>query len=120
MNGKRIGDHAEHIACQFLQTHGLELVSRNYRCRRGEIDLIMRDGDSVVFVEVRYRKHSNYGRAAETVSPSKQARIIYCARHFLSRQRTWNQPARFDVVCIDGEQEKARIEWLHDAFRPPA
>ena len=116
MNRKAMGDHAEQLACAFLQQQGLQLLIRNYRCRRGEIDLIMRDGDSLVFVEVRYRHRTAFGTAAETVSTSKQARIIHCAKCYLTQQRAWNEPARFDVVCIEGSAQRRRTEWLPNAF----
>ena len=70
------GTGAEDLACAYLQQNGLRLLARNYRCRSGEIDLIMRDGEYLVFVEVRYRKREAFGSAAETVSSSKRARII--------------------------------------------
>jgi putative endonuclease len=116
MNRKVTGDYAERLACGFLQRHGLQLLTRNYRCRRGEIDIVMRDGDSLVFVEVRYRHRTAFGTAAETVSASKQARIIHCANCYLAQYRAWNEPARFDVVCIEGGSPQRHIEWLKDAF----
>ena len=116
MNRKATGDYAEQLACGYLQRHGLQLLTRNYRCRRGEIDIVMRDGDSLVFVEVRYRHRTAFGTAAETVSTSKQARIIHCANCYLARYRAWNEPARFDVVCIEGGASQRRIEWLQNAF----
>ena len=114
---KAAGDRAERIACRFLENHGLALLTRNFRCRRGEIDLIMRDDDSLVFVEVRYRQQNHFGYAAETVSRTKQGRIIHCARYYLNQTRAWNEPARFDVVSIEGNPENIHIEWLRDAFR---
>jgi putative endonuclease len=116
MNRKTTGNHAEQLACGFLQRKGLQLLARNYRCRRGEIDIIMRDGDSLVFVEVRYRQRTAFGTAAETVSTIKQARIIHCANCYLTQHRAWNEPARFDVVCIEGGPQQRRIEWLQNAF----
>ena len=73
------GTGAEDLACAYLQKSGLRLLARNYRCRRGEIDLIMQDGEYLVFVEVRYRKNDAFGSAAETVSSAKRARIITTA-----------------------------------------
>ena len=67
MNRKATGDYAEQLACGYLQRHGLQLLTRNYRCRRGEIDIVMRDGDSLVFVEVRYRHRTAFGTAADAV-----------------------------------------------------
>jgi putative endonuclease len=116
MNRKTTGDHAEQLACSFLQQQGLHLITRNYRCRRGEIDLIMRHGDSLVFVEVRYRRRSAFGTPAETVSSGKQAHIIHCANCYLTQKRAWNEPARFDVVCVAGSLQPRRIEWLQNAF----
>jgi len=112
-----IGNRAETLACNYLQHHGLTLVTRNFHCRRGEIDLIMRDHDSLVFVEVRYRRQTRYGHAAETVVRSKQVRIIYCAQYYMHCHQTWNDVARFDVISIEGEPEDPAISWLKDAFR---
>lgn len=113
---KTLGDLAEHSACRFLRRHGLDFITANYRCKRGEIDLVMRDGDSLVFVEVRYRRRADFGHAAETVSRSKRARIVHCASCYLSRHRAWNEAVRFDVVCIEGSTDEAQIEWLKNAF----
>lgn len=117
MNRKLIGDRAETLACNYLQHHGLTLVERNFHCRRGEIDLIMRDHNSLVFVEVRYRRQIHYGHAAETVVRNKQVRIIYCAQYYMHCHHTWNDVARFDVVSIEGEPANPAINWLKDAFR---
>jgi putative endonuclease len=117
MNCRRIGAHAESLACRYLERHGLSLLQRNFRCARGEIDLVMQDGDSLVFVEVRYRKHTHYGRAAETVSQTKQSRIIHCARYYMKLNHSWNATVRFDVVAIDGGAHDLNIKWHIDAFR---
>ena len=117
MNRKAIGDHAERHACRYLQRHGLTLLQRNFRCRGGEIDLVMRHGDSLVFVEVRYRRRTGFGRAVETVSVFKQRRIIHCAQFYLNRHRCWNTAVRFDVIGIEGENDRLRIDWIADAFR---
>jgi putative endonuclease len=77
----------------------------------------MKDNDSLVFVEVRYRQQNHFGHAAETVSRAKQRRIIHCARVYLHRNRAWNEAARFDVVSVEGNPENIHIEWLRDAFR---
>lgn len=104
------GAAAEELAAQHLAKHGLRLVERNFRVRGGEIDLICRDGSSVVFVEVRLRRRSDYGGAAASITAAKQARIIMAARHWLARHGEC--PCRFDCVLLDGEH----IEWLRDAF----
>ena len=117
MNRKIIGDRAESLACSFLQQRGMLLLQRNFNCRQGEIDLVMRDGDSLVFVEVRYRKSAQFGRAAETVTRLKRSRIIHCAQYYLQRYKSWNRPARFDVVSIEGKADDPQITWLKNAFQ---
>ena len=112
---KETGDAAEALALQHLQRAGLRLIARNYRTPGrggGEIDLIMRAPDGTcVFVEVRQRASTRHGGAAASVSATKQRRIVFAARHFLSRLTSW-PPCRFDVVALDGGQ----IEWLQGAF----
>ena len=110
------GASAEDFACAYLERNGLRLLARNFRCRRGEIDLIMQDSEYLVFVEVRYRKHDAFGSAAETVSYAKRTRIITTASYFLQRQRS-ETPCRFDVVAIGGSKPPHRIEWIRDAFQ---
>jgi len=117
MNRKAIGDIAEQRACEYLQRQGLKLLRRNFRCRGGEIDLIMQHGDSLVFIEVRYRRHTAFGRAAETVSSLKQNRIIRCAQFYINRFQCWNSAARFDVVSLEGDRNQLQIDWIADAFR---
>lgn len=104
------GREAETQAAAYLLVRGLRLVSRNFRVRGGEIDLIMRDGETVVFVEVRQRSRSDFGGAGASITASKQRRIVLAARHWLARRG--DCACRFDCVLIDGE----RLEWLRDAF----
>ena len=120
MNRKSIGDKAEAQACHYLQTRGLQLLARNFRCRGGEIDLVMQHADSLVFVEVRYRRCNDYGAAAETVSRNKQRRVVHCAKVYLQRHDSWNMAVRFDVVSIAGNGGPECIEWISDAFRADA
>jgi putative endonuclease len=112
---KQAGDAAEDAALLHLQQAGLRLLERNYRTPGrggGEIDLIMRAPDAtVVFVEVRQRKSASHGGAAASVSPVKQRRIVFAARHYLMYLREL-PPCRFDVVLL----EQGRIEWLRAAF----
>ncbi|KPK57686.1 MAG: hypothetical protein AMJ59_18265 [Gammaproteobacteria bacterium SG8_31] len=114
------GQRAEEWAHQFLTQQGLELVTRNFRCRRGEIDLIMRHGQHLVFVEVRYRKTSRYGSAAETVDSRKRARLIRCAEYFLTCFPSLARfPARFDVVTLAPDASGAvsfDTGWIPNAF----
>jgi len=108
------GAGAESLACAHLESAGLQLLQRNYRCARGEIDLIMQEGDTLVFVEVRFRKSSRFGSAAESVTTQKRARIEAAAAHFLTAVAARN-PCRFDVVAINGQPPQ--VDWLRDAFR---
>lgn len=113
------GREAEECAYRFLKLQGLHLVARNFRCRTGEIDLIMRHDRQLVFVEVRYRNSDMFGSAAESVDARKQARLIRCAEYFLQRSRSLaTLPARFDVVTLapSGNRGKLRANWIRNAF----
>lgn len=107
------GAQAENLACAHLESSGLELVTRNYRCPQGEIDLVMNDGETLVFVEVRYRNSTAFGSPAETIDRRKQERLRAAASHYLMKHAI-DRACRFDVVALSGRQ--ARIEWLRDAF----
>ena len=111
------GQQAELMACRFLQQRGLRLLARNYRSRRGEIDIVMQDRDALVFVEVRYRHAGSYGHATESVTPHKQRRIIHCARCYLQQYRIDAPAVRFDVVGIELRGGRVLIDWIRDAFR---
>lgn len=96
-----------------LRAAGLELLERNFRCRGGEIDLIMNERGTLVFVEVRQRRNPAFGGAAESVTRTKQRKLLTAAAVYVARNPAWQpRPARFDVVCIDGE----RITWLNNAI----
>lgn len=116
------GDFTESLACQFLENKGFKFIERNFNCRFGEIDLIMQDKDSLVFVEVRYRRNNNYGSGAETITTNKQSKLIKTASAYLQRHAKLNQyPARFDVISITGPIETTNIEnikfdWIENAF----
>ena len=107
------GRHAEDLAAAFLQHHGLKLVTRNYRCRFGEIDLIALDGKTLVFIEVRMRTSSQFGGAAASITATKRAKLTRAARHYLAG--TLRTPAcRFDALLISGPGHA--VEWLKNAF----
>lgn len=108
------GNDAEHLAALFLQRQCLILVEKNYRCRFGEIDLIMRDGATLVFVEVRMRSSNSFGGAAASITTTKQGKLIRAARHYLSGLAT-TPPCRFDAVLLTGAHNP-EIEWIRDAF----
>lgn len=101
----------EQLACRYLEQRGLTLVEANFSCKGGEIDLIMRDGDALVFVEVRQRADRQHGGAAASITPAKQARLNIAAQVYLLRYRAL-PPCRFDVVAIDGDQ----FDWLRNAI----
>ncbi|SDX07156.1 YraN family protein [Thiocapsa roseopersicina] len=107
-----VGDAKERLAEDYLKRRHLQPIVRNHRCRFGEIDLVMRDGATLVFVEVRYRRSERFGTAAETVDRRKQQRLTAAASHYLQAHPTV-LPCRFDVVAVSGED---RIEWIKNAF----
>ncbi|HED2525962.1 YraN family protein [Klebsiella aerogenes] len=111
---KQTGDAWESQARRWLERHGLRFIAANARERGGEIDLIMRDGAVIVFVEVRYRRSASYGDAAASVTPQKQQRLLKAARLWLSRQNGSfdTVDCRFDVVAFTGND----IQWLKNAF----
>jgi putative endonuclease len=111
------GSKWERLAESFLQGRGLKTVQRNFHCRMGEIDLIMLDGQTLVFTEVRYRANDAHGSGAESVTVTKQRRIIMAAQNFLRfRQHHPSQVCRFDVVSIGNEQGRTLINWIQNAF----
>jgi putative endonuclease len=113
----RDGAVAERRAAQFLEQSGLVLIERNYRSPFGEIDLIMQQGQILVFVEVRFRGRSDYGTPAETVDRRKQSRLRATAEHYLQRDRQASKrPCRFDIVAVTAATDGDRIEWLRNAF----
>jgi putative endonuclease len=109
---QRIGREAETRAEAMLLARGLRLLTRNYRCRGGEIDLIMRDGGHLVFIEVRYRRAASHGGALASVDAHKRRRLITAAQHYLMSSG-WQGPCRFDVVGLEGN---AAGHWVRDAF----
>ncbi|SDJ64869.1 YraN family protein [Microbulbifer yueqingensis] len=108
-----IGSRMEARAADFLQQAGLRIAARNYRCRRGEIDLVAWEGDTLVFVEVRFRRNSHFGTAGASVDRQKQRKLLAAAESYLVEHRLDCQ-CRFDVVAIDGEAEQ--IDWITGAF----
>ena len=103
----------EQVALRHLKRQGLAFVEANFSCKGGEIDLIMRDGESLVFVEVRQRADRRHGGAAASITPAKIRRLVRAAQVYLLRFP--KMPAcRFDVVAIDGDQ----LEWLRNVIQP--
>lgn len=113
-NKRRTGIHYEEIAAAFLEQQKYEILERNYYTARGEIDLIARDGEYLVFIEVKYRRDSRKGYPEEAVDSRKQHHIMEASRYYLYHNRyPENTPCRFDVVSILGEE----IRLIQDAFR---
>ena len=117
-NTRQQGQSSEQLACQHLQHQGLRLLTQNWHCRQGELDLVMLDGDTVVFVEVRYRRHAAWGGAVESVDARKRARLAAAAQHFLLQESRWaKHPCRFDVVAISPDDHShPRLDWIQNAF----
>lgn len=117
---RTVGFDAEQLAEQFLRRQGLVAVTENFRCRMGEIDLIARDGNCLVFVEVRYRGAGSYSRAGLTVDIHKQRKLIRTAALYVAKRPQFaNSIMRFDVVAIDADERgETTIDWIKDAFRP--
>jgi len=116
---REIGAIGEKIALAHLSAKGLRLIARNYRCKGGELDLVMLDGTTLALVEVRMRSESHFGSAAESVTPAKQRRLIVAAKHLLlTRRELARRRARFDVVALEPDvRGEMRVEWIKDAFR---
>jgi putative endonuclease len=111
------GQDFEAIAERYLRKRGLQLILRNYSCRGGELDLIMQDGPTVVFIEVRFRSSQRFGGAIGSVDQKKQARIIVAANHFLMTHSQFaDRACRFDVVGIHGEGKAQTVDWITGAF----
>ncbi len=108
------GALAEQVAAQYLLQQGLKLLQTNYRCRFGEIDLILQDGDTLVFAEVRLRSFIAFGGAAASIDGRKQAKLIRTAQHFLSNLKHI-PPCRFDALLMQSTDIK-QIEWIKNAF----
>ena len=122
MTTREQGEITENLACQYLENKGFKLLETNFYCRFGEIDLIMQDNDHLVFVEVRYRRNTNFGSGAESITANKQSKLIKTASAYLQQHaKLAKNPARFDVISISGPIETTNInninfEWIENAF----
>ena len=120
---KTCGNLVESAARDALLRAGLREIAANANYRGGELDLVMlesggRDGDTLVFIEVRYRRSREFGGGAASVDVGKRRKLVYAAQSFLGQHRQYsNLPCRFDVVEADGDPQAPRIHWLRDAFR---
>ena len=113
INKNNAGAAAEQLAATFLTQKGLKLVAQNYHCRFGEIDLIMKEGNTLIFVEVRLRSNDSFGSAAMSITKQKQQKLIATAQHYLQSHQ--DCACRFDAVLMD-KVHLNHIEWLRNAF----
>ncbi len=122
LNKNNAGLAAEKLAATFLTNHGLKLVTQNYHCRFGEIDLIMQEAKTLVFVEVKLRSSSQFGGAAASITPQKQQKLILTAQHYLQTYagKIAEPACRFDAILMQGTHLKPtdlqHIEWIRNAF----
>jgi putative endonuclease len=112
------GKITETFAENYLIKQGLTSIDRNVHCRQGEIDLVMRDDDIIVFIEVKYRKNNHFGGAIEAVSIAKQNKIRHCVAYFFQQANLneYNTPCRFDVIALEGNINQPQVTWLKNAF----
>lgn len=108
------GEKSEQLACDFLLKQGMQIVDKNFRCKYGELDLVMREQQTLVIVEVRFRKSSKYGGALESITYKKQSRIIAATQYYLLQHKI-NSPIRFDVITMSSDSD---INWIKNAFHP--
>lgn len=108
------GENAEKLALTFLLRQGMRHLCSNFRCKAGELDLVMQDGETVVVVEVRYRRSERFGGALASITRQKQQRIIVATQHYVIMHKFTHAAIRFDVVAIAGDQ---RINWIKNAFQ---
>ena len=109
------GAALEQVAAQWLRQQGLSLVTQNHAVKGGELDLIMRDGDILVFIEVKHRTTTRYGHPLETVTYQKQQRLVRAARLYIARDGL-SSPCRFDILAITGKPPNLEFEWVKAAF----
>ncbi|SFR73217.1 putative endonuclease [Marinobacter daqiaonensis] len=115
---KAVGNHAEAVAARYLQSKGVTITDRNVYSRGGEIDLIGRDGDTLVFFEVRFRKSGSLTDGAESIGWRKQQRLLRAATYYLHRHQLWNCNCRIDVIAIaPGDTSKYRVRWIRNAIQ---
>jgi putative endonuclease len=117
---RQLGRVGEEAAIQYLQAHGYRILERNYRCRFGEIDLIARDGAVLVFVEVKTRRSRAFGSPATAVTLQKQRHIVKASQVYLAHRGDGREVCRFDVVAIELDGHRPRIEIIKNAFQAAA
>ena len=111
-----LGETGEDLACRELRRRGYAILARRYRRRRGELDIVARDGPTLVFVEVKARETHDFGEAAESVTWFKRRRMVQLALDYIARHRLTNDPCRFDVVSIHLDAGRPVVEVYQNAF----
>lgn len=120
MDRRQTGHELEKRVIRYLKRQGLKYLTHNYFCPFGEIDIIMEQRSMLVFIEVRYRRLTNYGSSAESVGRTKQQKLIKTAWHFLKNRDLFDKPSRFDIVALHQCQKSGRMKlnWIQNAFQP--
>ena len=113
---QRKGKKGEMLAAEFLESKGVRIAARNFRCPIGEIDLIGWDGKTIVFIEVKSRYSKNFGLPQEAVSLTKQKRLTRLGQWYIKQNRLQGRPARFDVIAIDWQSGMPELTWIVNAF----
>lgn len=116
ITGKKLGKKGEELAVSFLKKKGYQILEKNYRCRLGEIDIVAKDKEKIVFVEVKTRSSLTFGLPQEAVNHPKQLRLTRLALTYLSYHKLKDTSCRFDVVCISTEGKKPKIHLITNAF----
>jgi putative endonuclease len=116
MQRQELGKSGENLAVEELERRGYAILDRRYRTRHGEIDIVAKDGETIVFVEVKVRITAERGTAAEAVTSAKQRRLVWMATDYLARKRLTDRPCRFDVVAIDGSGDLRQLTLYPHAF----
>ncbi len=115
-SSRTIGRQGEDLAADFLKKSGYRVLERNYSCKLGEIDMIARDGETLVFIEVKARRSAAFGPAVDALTLTKQRRLHRLALYYLQRKKIKDQPMRFDVVAVDMSREEEEITIYKNAF----
>lgn len=116
MNRRAVGERGEKLARRFLERRGCRVIETNHRSRLGEVDIICREGDAIVFVEVKTRTSTRFGRPAEAVTPAKQARLHRLAQEYLIAHGLEDSDIRFDVLAVELGPEGETVEHIPGAF----
>jgi len=112
----RTGKQGEDLAVAYLRNAGYQIVAQNYRCLYGEVDVIARDGDTIVFIEVKSRKSETFGQPQEAVGREKQKKLSRISLHYIQQKRLEARNARFDVIAVRMSPEETRIDLIRNAF----